>query len=407
MRIYRYSLLDSTGKVSRGVVSLPFDDVSAAIRYLERRGDVALSVNTVNPLVGAILRARSSMTKVKRKELAEVLNNLSMLLAAGVPVLTAMNDVMLDQKNPLLVQTLRFICTDIESGQTFGEALDRHPQVFSTLIRQMCRIGEETGRLDDMLKRSSLHLLHIEQIVSATKRALLYPIFLLVVVLAATIFWFVFVVPQLVVLFEDMQVELPALTRLLLVISDFMQNSAWKVGLAIVAIVIISRMLRKRFRPYKYATDNLSLKTPVLKDILETSMIARISEYLGILQSAGVGVVRALDIIIDSTSHEVYIRRMEETREGIKSGRTLSASLREAKAMHPFAIRMIAVGEQTGRLEEQTEYIATTYRERLDGLVEVLGKSLEPTLLILLGGMFALIIGGLLLPIYDLVTKLS
>ncbi len=161
MRTFRYSILDDKGKISRGMVSLPFEDVAPAVRYLERRGGVVLSVKPVDPASAAFHRLLSSLRPVKRKELAEILNNLSMLLSAGVPVLTAINDIMEDLRNPVLVQTLRFICTDIESGQTFAEAVNRHPQVFSSLIRQMCRIGEETGRLDEMLKRSSEHLLHI------------------------------------------------------------------------------------------------------------------------------------------------------------------------------------------------------------------------------------------------------
>jgi type II secretory pathway component PulF len=407
MRSFRYRILDDKGKVTKGVVELPFEDVPPAVRYLERQGGTVLSIQPVNRIIASLSNISRAFAKVKRTDLAEVLNNLSMLLAAGVPVLTAIQDVLQDLKNPVLEQTLKFICTDIESGQTFSSALSRHPKVFSSLIQNMCRIGEETGRLDEMLKKSADHLKHLEEIIGATKRALMYPSFLMVVVMGAVAFWFLIVVPQLVELFQDMGVELPPLTRGLLAFSEFLQNYMLKILVGVVLGVVLLKLLRKRSKKLRYAMDAMILRVPVISTIIETSIVARISEYLGILQAAGVGVLKTLDIIADSMSNEVFEKRLRLVEEGIRGGNTLSVSMRQANAMHPFAIRMISVGEQTGRIEEQTDYVASVYRERLSGLVEVLGKSLEPAMLVFLGLIFALVIGGLLLPIYDLMSNLG
>ncbi|MGE4299417.1 MAG: type II secretion system F family protein [Desulfovibrionaceae bacterium] len=407
MRAFRYKILDKDGKTIRGMVELPFDQTPPAIRYLERQGGTVLNIAPVDPVTNFFLNISKSMAKVGRKDIAEVLNNLSMLLSAGVPVLTAMNDVLSDMKNPVLSQTLKFVITDIEGGQTFSEAIQRHDKVFSPLIQSMCRIGEETGQLDRMLKMSSEHLLHLEEIIGGTKRALMYPSFLLVVVVGACAFWFLFVVPSLVSLFKDMGVVLPPLTRALIAISDWFQNYFFLFIGSVVGFFMFLGFIKRKFKRVRMAMDWVFLHIPVMSMIIETSLVARIAEYLGILQSAGIGVIRTLDIISESIGNTVYERRLLAVKDGIKNGQTLSVSLRQANAMHPFAVRMVSVGEQTGKIEEQTSYVAHIYREKLSNLVEMLGKSLEPAMLVFLGGIFALVIGGLLMPIYDLISTLK
>jgi type II secretory pathway component PulF len=307
----------------------------------------------------------------------------------------------------MLLMTLKFMRTDIEGGQTFGEALSRHPKVFSPLVQYMCRIGEETGMLDEMCKRCADHLDHIEKIIGDTKRALVYPAFIFVVVLGACFFWFYFVVPRIVKLFTDMGVATPAPTRMLIYISNWFQLYAGWTVLGVILAVMLLMYLRRKSTRVHYAIDYLSLRIPVFSKVVETSLVARISEYLGILIAAGVGVVRTLEIITDSLTNLVFKGRMILVQDSVKNGNTLSDSLRTAQAMHPFAIRMVAVGEETGRIEEQTQYVAKLYREKLSGLVEVLGKTLEPAMLVFMGLLFGAIFAGLLLPIYDMIGKLG
>lgn len=407
MSTFQYKILEDNGRISRGRATLPFDDIAPAIRYLERQGGVVLSIKPLDRFSMLFTRMEQHLRKVKRKELAEVLHNISVLLSAGVPVLTAITDVRQEIKKPTLQQVLRFLRVDIENGQTLSQAMSRHPDVFSQLVVSMCRIGEETGRLDQMLLKSSQHLLHIDQIMGATKRALLYPAVLTLAVLGVTVFWFMVVVPQLVQLFHEMDVELPLLTQSLIVISDFFQVFFLPLFLAVVAALALLSLLRSRSRGVRLFLDSLLLRLPVIRTIVETSLVARVSESLGILVAAGIDVMRALDIVIGSLNNLVFEQRFIAVRESLRNGRGLSDAMRQANAMHPFAIRMVAVGEETGKIDEQTLYVAKVYRERLGGLVEMLGKSLEPVMLVFLGCIFALVIGGLLLPVYDLIQKIQ
>ncbi|MBT8764148.1 type II secretion system F family protein [Desulfohalobiaceae bacterium Ax17] len=408
MSTFRFKLLTPQGEVETGFVELPFDDPGAALRYLERRGSVVLEVTRIPDTISFLMRAiKGGLLNVKRPVLAEFFNNLSMLLSAGVPILSALEELEGDAENPFLKLTIRLICTDIESGQTFGEAIEKHRRIFSPVLLHMIRIGEETGNLDKMLKKCSEHIQHLHEIISGTKRALMYPAFLSVMVVGAVIFWFWYVVPKLVSLFKEMGVALPLPTRILIYISDLFQNY-FGMAVFIVAFVAAGVMIVRRMSyNFRYFSDNVLLHLPLLSNILTISLVARVSEFLGILIGAGIGVLRALEIIIDSISNEVYKKRLNQVKDAIKGGVTLSEALRQTQAMHPFALRMITVGEQTGRIEEQTEYIARVYRQKLDALVEVLGKTLEPALLVFVGILFAMIIAGLLLPIYDLISGIS
>lgn len=408
MPIFKFKLLTSAGKVDRGVVELPFTDNSPAIRYLERQGGVVIDIKRFGPLMSWVTKlATQGFSRVKRPDLAEFFNNMAMLLGAGVPVLSAMDEIMQEIKNPMLLMTLKFMRTDIEGGQTFGEALARHPKVFNPLVQYMCRIGEETGMLDQMAKKSAEHLENIEQIVSGTKRALVYPAFIFTVVIGACFFWFYFVVPKITKLFVDMGVTIPTATKIIIGISNWFQLYFGWTLLGVIALIIGLNVLRKKSTRAHYIMDVIVLRMPIFSSIIETSIIARITEYLGILIGAGVGVVRTLEIITDSMSNLVYKGRLILVQESVKNGNPLSDSLRSAEALHPFAVRMVSVGEQTGRIEEQTEYVAKLYRDKLSALVEVLGKTLEPAMLVFMGVVFGAIFAGLMLPIYDMIGKLG
>ncbi len=408
MAIFRFKILTAQGALEKGIIELPFTDSLAAMRYLERRGGVALEVTPLPPfLEGVVLWARTKFGGIERPDIAEFFNNMAMLTQAGVPVLSALEEIGDEIKKPALKMVVKFMCTDIEAGQTFSEAIDKHDRIFAPVLLQMLRIGEETGKLDEMLKKCSEHVLHIHEIISATKKAMMYPGFLSAVVLGAICFWFGYVVPQMIGLFKDLGVDLPPPTRMIMAVSDWFTTSASSVGLGIVAAVVASKFLRRHWAAYRYMTDALILKTPIVGMIVEASIVARICEFLGILIAAGIGVLRTLEIITESTTNLVYVRRMQGVQEAIKTGNTLTTSLRMHQALHPFALRMILVGEQTGRLEEQTAYVAEVYRSKLKGLVDTLAKSLEPILLVVVGLVFAVIMAGLLLPIYDLIGKVG
>ncbi|MDQ7031411.1 MAG: type II secretion system F family protein [Desulfonauticus sp.] len=407
MAVFGFKVLTPTGEVKRGVVELPFFDPIKAINYLERKGEIVLNLYRYPEIIAVFFRIfQKGTTKVKLPILAEFFNNLAMLTKAGVPILSALEEVKEDTENKVLDAVLKFMIIDIESGQTLSEAMEKHQHIFSNAVLQMVKVGEETGSLDKMLKKSSEHLKHLHEIISQTKRALIYPAFLIVVVSGMSIFWFVFVIPKLVGLFKEMNVELPWTTKLLISISEFVQNYIGVIMGGGFVLVLLIWLLRRFSYQFRYKTDELVLKIPVIGRIINTSITAKVSEFLGIMLGAGIGIGRTLDVIIDFMKNEVYKKRISRAKEIISLGEGISMALRQAQALDNFALRMISIGEQSGSIEEQTEYVASVYREKLRNLVEVLGKTIEPALIVFIGIIFALIMGGLLFPIYDLMTKI-
>lgn len=408
MAYFRYKRLNAQGKLEKKIEGLPFDNMDAAHRYLESNKATVLSISKLPGWsVPLAVFAQYGFSKISRTDLAEMFNNLSMMLGAGIPVVASLAEARQDLQNKRLAGIIDFMISDISNGRTFSEAVERHPHVFSPIIQHMSRIGEETGRLDQMLKSVAEHLQYIEHIISETKRALIYPAFLFFVVSGAIIFWFWYVVPQIMVLFEDLGVELPGITLLLIFISDMFQKYLPSAVVVIAVSVFLLILGRRKIYKVKYATDWLLLRIPIMSGVLNTSLVARVCENLGILIGAGATVLRTLEIITNSLQNAVYKEKMQAVQNEIKMGNTLADSMRRTSALHPFAIRMIAVGEETARLEEQTAYVAIQFRERLDNLVQTLSKSLEPALLVIMGIMFAAIVAGLLLPIYDLVSSIG
>jgi type II secretory pathway component PulF len=289
--LFRFKVLTEDGKVETGLVDLPFDDPVAAMRYLEKAGGIALDVRALpEPVSRGVRFFKIGLGSVSRLDLAEFFNNMAMLVGAGVPVLSALEEILDDIRVPRLRNTIQFICTDIENGQTFSEAVEKHERLFPFVVRHMIAIGEETGNLDGMLRKAADHLLHIHEIVSGTKRAFMYPSFLLVVVFLAVVFWFWYVVPQLVSLFLDLGIDLPAPTRILLIVSDWFQEWFLLFMLGLSFSVVLLGVLRRYSSRVRYGVSYLALQTPVLNSILKTSIVARATEYMGIMIGAGLGV---------------------------------------------------------------------------------------------------------------------
>ncbi len=407
MALFRYKIITPTGNIVSDSVFLPFDDTSSAIRFLERQGSIVLDISKVNPFLEKIFDFYKRSGGIKRTELAEFFNNLSILLKSGVTILGALEEINKETKNKKLNFLIKSIITEIEMGHTFSEALSRYKKIFSPLIIYMIQIGEETGRLDEALKRIRDHLLRVDKIINDTKRAIRYPLFLLFMLTVAFSFWFWFVVPKIVNVFKDMGIPLPWPTRLLLFLSGAMKTYFPKAVLCILIISVIFFVIKKKIPAVNYFWHRLILSVPIISQILEISLTARICESIGILLSAGVSIIRVLEIIINTTQNMVYKKRLKDAMSYIEVGNSLSDALNNAKALNPFVIRMVHVGEETGRIPEQMEYISSVYREKLEYLVDSLSKSLEPILLIIIGIFFAAIMIGMLLPLYDLVSSMG
>ena len=409
MAYFRYKLIETTGHVSSGILHLPYDRESTVVAYLECGGNTVLFVKRLHAVFSAILDLLSfgSRRRVSRKEMAEFLSNLSVMLRSGMPIVPALRELQADADNPAMAAAAEGMLFYVEAGASLADAASHYKQIFSNTVRYLITIGQETGTLDRTLKDASEHLLRVDRIVSDTKQALLYPSFVFVSMGVATVFWFYYVVPKIVGLFKEMDVALPAITLALLAISQFLQDYfAYLAAGLVLAIVGITAGVKKSQR-FRKGFDATLLRLPVLRDIIASSNLAFVSEYLRLLLNAGVDTFRSLEILTDAVKNEVYRGRLVTVRSSMANGQGVADSFRAAAIFPSFVIRMVGVGEQSGTLPEQLSYVAEEYRSRLAVLVATIGKIIEPIVLIIAGILFGVIVAGLFLPIYDLIGKIA
>ena len=409
MNYFRYKLISPNGKPSSGLIKLPYQDEISTASYLERDGSMAIYVSKLGKFESFFPKLNSFRLakRLKRTDQAKLLNNLSLLLRSGMPLNTALEELVQTIAHPGVAANIQDIISAVQGGMSFSEAAGKFSDIFTETVICLIRIGEETGRLDEMLKDAAEHINRMHTIISDTQRALLYPMFVLLSIGVGLVFWLYYVVPKILELFKEMNVALPTITVYLLKTSDFIQNHFVLLleGTLMVPIILISA--RKGSRRFKRIIDWVMLKLPISKAIISASNLAHITEYFSLLIRSGINILQAVKILKDSVRNEIYRDKLGEVGKEIKQGSSISEAFASATIFPGFVTRMISIGEVSGTLEEQLGNIAQEYTKRLSDLVEMIGKMIEPIVLVVAGAIFAVIFLALLLPVYDMVGRVG
>jgi type II secretory pathway component PulF len=409
MNYFRYKLIGPNGKPSSGLIKLPYQDEISTAAYLERNGSMAVYVSKLGKF-GSFFPKISSLRlakRLKRPDQVKLLNNLSLLLRSGIPLTTALEEVAQSMDHPGKTANIRDIVGAVKGGMSFSEAAGKFSDIFTETVICLIRIGEETGRLDEMLKDASEHVNRIHTIIGDTQRALLYPMFVFFSIGVGLIFWLYYVVPKILELFKEMNVALPAITVCLLKVSDFIQNHFIYLSGGILTILIILFTARKGNRRIRKIIDRVMLELPVSGAIISASNLAHITEYFSLLIRSGINILQAIKILKESIRNEIYRDKLGEVGKEIKKGSSISEAFAKVAIFPKFVTRMIGIGEVSGTLEEQLGTIAKEYSKRLSTLVEMIGKMIEPIILVVAGAVFAVIFLALLLPVYDMVGRVG
>jgi len=406
---FRYKIIETTGKVSSGITSLPYEDEISASYHLERDNGTLIYVRKMGGISSFLLRKLNLLTrkKLSRTMQAEYMGNIAMMLRSGITLTTAMYEAALGVQMPGFESDINDMILRIEGGASLSEVAERYSYIFPKTIIHLIRMGEETGRMDQMLLDAAEHLKRIEAIISDTKQALLYPSFVLFTMIAGFLFWFYYVVPKIISLFEEMDVSLPVVTIILLKISAFLQNNIFFLIVVTALAIGVLVFAYRGNRHTRTVIDALILKLPVVRTIISASNLAFITEYFSVLLHAGIDIVKILHILKDAVRNEIYRKKLGDVIQGLERSDTIANAFKHAVVFPPFVVRMINIGELSGTLDEQLDNVATHYRNRLTLLVATIGKMIEPVVLIIAGVLFAIIVGGLFLPIYDLVSQVS
>lgn len=387
------------GLIEHSDIDLAFDNISDSGLHI-------VKIRKSDRLTGLYLK-KTSAWSIKSRDVIEFSKNLSVMQRAGLPLIQSISDIAESTENRHFREKLLSVRRSIELGSGFSEALSFHKDVFPEIFINLIAVGEETGRLSESLSDVALHLQRMEDLKSAIVRALMYPAFALVGTMGALMFWLIYVLPKMSDLFNTMAITLPPLTRALIIASNF-ATARWYVFILVpVMIYVILKLLSKR-ESTKYYLDAAKLRLPILNLVVSNKLLALFSEQLRILFAAGVTIDKSLDIIMNVINNAVFRKAIAEVKEDILLGSNISDSIKKHPSLFPnLVVRMISIGESTGNLTEQLNYLSEHFLKKLDDISEKMGKMIEPIIIIVIGGMFVVIILGLLAPIYDLVSKIG
>ncbi len=344
--------------------------------------------------------------RVSVKDIGVFTRQFATMINAGLPMVQCLDILSQQIEKEFLRTSIAKVMADVEGGSTLAESMARHPKVFSTLYVNMVEAGEAGGILDVILVRLATFLEKLDALQRKVKGALTYPSVVAFVAIGATCFMLIFIIPTFARMFTDFGGELPLPTQIVMGISDFLRGYWWLL-IAIISGIVVALQRYYKTEGGRLVIDRLLLKIPVLGDVIRKGAVARFTRTLGTLISSGVPILSGLEITARTAGNRVVENAVIATRESISQGNTIAEPLRASGVFPPMVTQMIAVGEQTGALDEMLDKIANFYDDEVDTAVDALTAIIEPVMIVVMGT----IVGGMLiamyLPMFKLVSVVS
>ena len=384
------------GKPVKGVTtSTGIDAVKA---QLKKQG--------IKPKPGKIKKRKkkSSGKKITPGDIAVFSRQLATMMKAGVPLVQAFDIVGQGHDNPSMAELIMEIKFSVEAGNTLAAAMAEHPLYFDALFVNLVDAGEQSGALETLLDKVATYKEKTEALKSKIKKALTYPISVLVVAMIVTVILLVFVVPTFSSMFASFGADLPAFTQMVVEMSEFMIADGWIVGLLLSSIIIGIMQLKKRSVKFNQNLDKLFLKLPIIANLTHSSAVARFARTLATMFAAGVPLVDAMVSVAGASGNVVYKKAILDIRDEISQGSTLQSSLSQNPDLFPnMLVQMVGIGEESGALDEMLAKVADYYEAAVDDAVDNLTTLMEPLIMSFL----AVVIGGLVIAMYLPVFKMG
>ncbi len=345
----------------------------------------------------------SGKTKITSGDIALFSRQLATMLAAGIPLVQAFEIVGTGHENAAMQKLILSIKGDVEGGSSLHEALAKHPLYFDDLFVNLVESGEQAGALETLLDKIATYKEKTEAIKKKIKKALTYPAAVLIVALIVTTILLIFVIPSFEDLFQGFGADLPSFTRMVIDLSAFVREKGWYIGIFIGLGIGSFLYFKKRSRAMRHWLDRMTLKTPVIGPIIEKAAIARYARTLSTMFAAGVPLVEALESVSGATGNIVYEEGVLRMRDEVATGQRLQQAMENTDLFPNMVIQMIAVGEESGSLDEMSGKVADFFEEDVDNAVDNLSSLLEPMIMAILG----VLVGGLVVAMYLPIFKLG
>ena len=382
-----------------------FEDIAEAVEYIEAEGSIPIEVKPIPKIFSPFL-AVFLKPKIKKETIVELLENFYLIIKSGIPIQTAIEDMIKENKNPYIKKMLKDISITLQKGHSFSNALERYTKYFTKFIVSLIKIGEQTGNLETTLKNGAEFLKKIEDLKKRFKQAMIYPTFAFMAILGAMLVWLLYVLPKIIAFFKEMDVELPTLTVMVMNFSEFMQNYfVYFLVFFIFLIGVIAYSLK--YEKFKYFFDKTMLKVPLLNKFIVYFNSAYFSEYVKLTISSGLPLLEGLKTLQENTSNLVFKEAVEKIISDIQKGLSISEAIKNVKLYPLYMERMIAIGEDTGELENQLNLIGEYYHSKIDYMAQNISKVIEPALLIILAVFIAVIMLSIFGPLYTMIGKIQ
>ncbi|MEW5011043.1 MAG: type II secretion system F family protein [Cycloclasticus sp.] len=388
--IFSWEGTDNKGNRNKGEISARSEAIVKA--ELRRQGIRPLKVKKKREDI----LGKMGQKPIVPKDIAIFSRQLSTMMASGIPLVQSFDIIGKGHDKPAMQEMLASIKADIEGGSTLAESLGKFPFQFDDLFCNLVEAGEHAGILEELLDKIAEYKEKTESIKAKIKKALTYPISVLVIAVVVTAILLIFVVPQFESLFQGFGADLPAFTQMVVNLSRFMQESWWLV-FGIIGIAVFCLMqAKKRSRKFNHFLDRLVLKMPIVGEIMNKAAIARYARTLSTMSAAGVPLVEALESVSGATGNIVYADAVLQMREQVATGIQLQQAMKNVDLFPHMVVQMVAIGEEAGSVEKMLGKVADFYEEEVDNAVDSLSSLIEPIIMAILG----VLVGGLIIAMY-------
>jgi type IV pilus assembly protein PilC len=409
MALFEYKALDKTGKEIKG--SGEAESEEAIVERLRGMGYFPTEVSEVRQKVGQLDLNELPIFKqifgrVRFKDITVFTRQLATLIEAGLPLLRALNILEEQCESTQLKSILRDIGEEIEGGSTLSEGFAKYPRVFTKLYINMIRAGEIGGVLEAVLIRIAAFLEKQQMLKAKVRSALMYPIAVSIMAAVIVSLILIFIVPRFEDIYSQLGGDLPFMTQILVEASDIIMNRWYLVIAAVIIIIVAYRMINKTSQG-KFVFDTVKLKFPMLGTLVNKVAIANFARTLSTLINSGVPILQALEIVKDTSGNEVVARAMVEVHDSIREGESIHEPLSRYPVFPPLVVHMIAVGEETGAIDQMLTKVAEAYELEVDTTVDGLTSLIEPLLIIGLGVVIGFIVIALYLPMFNIVQHIK
>ena len=364
---------------------------------LRRQGIKPLSVKKKSTLFSG-----AKMQKVRAADICVFARQLATMMSSGVPLVQSFEIIINGNEHSGMVKLLAKIKTDVESGSTLSEALEKHPFHFDDLFCNLVKAGEQAGILEELLGKIATYKERTEEIKAKIKKALFYPTAIMAVAFGVSAILLIYVVPQFEELFENFGGALPAFTQAIIDLSRFLQDYWFLVLGALAGVIFSIGQTKKRSPAFRRWLDRAMLKVPIVGSIVNKAAIARFARTMATMFAAGVPLVDSMKSVAGASGNVVYYDAIMRMRDDVSTGRQLQLAMRDTKLFPPMVVQMVAIGEESGNIDGMLSKVADFYEEAVSNDVDSMSSLLEPIIMVVLGGVVGSLVIAMYLPIFKL-----